>query len=135
MKNLIVLFLILSTSVFAQKEVKHEYYINGAIKSTIGYIDGVRNGNCSYYNNDGTLYSSMTYWNGQLEGLLISFYENGLTKNKTLYKNGIKEGLEQRYYENGQLQSEEHYLNGKPTSDFKYFDEKGIQQDSILNGC
>ena len=90
MKRLSLLLLLLSSSVFAQKEIVQGYYANGIVKSTIVYEDGIRNGNCNFYTEDGSLFSSMQYSNGLLHGLLIAFYDNGFTKRKSYYKLGCK---------------------------------------------
>lgn len=56
------------------------------------YVDGIRNGECNQYYDNGKLMIKMNYKNDKLDGLYVSYYPNGAKKDEGNYKDGNKIG-------------------------------------------
>ncbi|MGY5356004.1 toxin-antitoxin system YwqK family antitoxin [Wenyingzhuangia sp. IMCC45467] len=62
--------------------------------------------------NDKTLKYLVTYQNGLKNGLCKKWYDNGVLNYETSYVKGRKQGLTKIWFKNGQLQSEATYYKG-----------------------
>ncbi|MDC1024435.1 hypothetical protein OAR04_00750 [Flavobacteriales bacterium] len=80
------------------------------IASEIEYLDGIKNGQANFYNENGDL---------------------TIQKN---YKNGIKHGIEYHLLSNGEKIRESHYSNGKHLKSI-HFDKKGKEIENLHWFC
>jgi len=81
--------------------VYHEYYKNGNVKVKGVFKNGKRDGDWSF------------------------FYENGKLWSLGEYNEGIRNGGSSVYYANGVLRMEGHYLNDKQIGLWKFYNEQG----------
>jgi antitoxin component YwqK of YwqJK toxin-antitoxin module len=108
-----------------QTEIKQEHAQNGNLIAEVAYLDGVRNGACKYFSEDGTPYTEMIFSDDQLNGPFKSYYGNGKVEWEGAFKNGKKDGLWKNYREDGIIQ-----LSGKygenDDEPWTHYDENGI---------
>jgi antitoxin component YwqK of YwqJK toxin-antitoxin module len=102
------------------------YYFSNGNKKVIGYFsnsDGGNPGNTgipkngrqgewSFYNENGYLTDAYNYLNGLLSGPYKEYYENGNLKVESNYLNGLLSGPYKEYYENGNIKRDNIYKNG-----------------------
>jgi antitoxin component YwqK of YwqJK toxin-antitoxin module len=81
--------------------IYHEYYKNGNIKVKGVYKNKKRDGDWSY------------------------FYENGKLWSYGEYTLGVRNGASSVYFENGVLKMEGNYFNNKQVGLWKFYNEKG----------
>jgi len=149
MKNLLLIFTLLFTSVFLSPNVVLSETMNDLVKrngihykkfsevrfngKTTGLEQGtIKNGKkegewTSYWKNGGSR-SKGNYKNGKKEGRWVGFYENGQLNYKVLYKNGNKDSSVS-YHDNGQLWARGAFKNNKREGDWVQYNE-----DGTLNG-
>jgi antitoxin component YwqK of YwqJK toxin-antitoxin module len=72
-KNLLILFLILTIKLFPQDEPVRTYYSSGKVESEIYYKDNIREGEAKFYYENGNIKEERNYVNGRVEGL-VKFY-------------------------------------------------------------
>lgn len=56
------------------------------------YLNGIKNGACNKYYDNGRPMVKMSYKNDKLDGNYISYYPNGIPKEEGMFKDGIKIG-------------------------------------------
>ena len=138
-KNFIifVFFILVSFSIFAEREVSYEnlgyyeenelvyvidekepftgigkdYYEDKSLRLVAPYLNGKLEGIVKEYYPSGKLKSEENYVDGQLNGKVITYYENGNMEYEQNYKDGNLEGLTKTYYESGKLNLELNYKN------------------------
>lgn len=86
--------------------IYHEYYNNGNIKVTGIYKNKKRDGDWSYFYENGKLWSWGEYTDGIRNGGSSVYYENGVLKMEGNYKNNKQIGLWKFYNEQGKLVKE-----------------------------
>lgn len=92
MKLLIILFLLLYINNFAQTDTVKTYYESGRIKSAVPYLNGVREGEAIFFNEEGTIIEERNYLNDKVEGLVKVYYSNGNVKEVYNIENGKRHG-------------------------------------------
>ncbi|RDI57415.1 energy transducer TonB [Flavobacterium glaciei] len=135
MKNLLLLFVLLSSTTFyAQKKVyftedfKELPSANKAIYYSI-YEENTEGTTRTTYYLDNTLYSKDQFSNYKkriLHGTSERWYKNGAKEMLTNYSKGKQEGVQTRYFENGQIKRTENFKKGE-FIDGKCFDENGTE--------
>ena len=99
MKSTYILIYLCSTFLFGQKKC--------------GYVNGLQEGNCLTYYDDGKLKWDTNYKKGKLDGKYVAFHENGKVKASGVYKKDMKVG-EWKYYDiSGSLVGIEKHSNWK----------------------
>ena len=89
------------------------YHDNGKLKTSINYVDGVKDGQSYLYFEDGeTILLELPYVKGKREGVSKKYYENGKLYTETSYQNNELHGLRKVYYRKGGLKSEIPYGYG-----------------------
>ncbi len=151
MYKTITLITFLALLFFSCKEVKTEYYPNGAIKSETYFKGGKENGpTYMYHKNTPQLMMSYNMQDGKKEGAFEKYYFDGKIEYRATYKNDLLEGKELMYDRDGGVVYEANYKNGKKEGayityhsknmvkeqgsykndlwdgDWKYFDERGV---------
>lgn len=99
MNYIFILFFSASTLVFAQKPC--------------GYKDGLQEGNCKEFYENGQVKNSVEWRKGKLDGNAVFYYDNGKIQSKGEYKKGFKVEKWAYYDKNGVLTSEEVFRNGE----------------------
>lgn len=78
-----------------------------------GFKDGLQEGNCKHFFDNGQVKEIADWKKGKLEGDAVFYYENGKIQAKGEYKKGYKVKEWAYYDKNGVLQSKEVYRNGQ----------------------
>lgn len=90
-----------------------------------GKIISVKNGDFTYYYDDGTLLKTEQWKENKKNGQFISYYYDGSVMNTGTYVNGVKEGEFIEYYNNGKQKSYRLFEN-KQLVKKHLFDEYGM---------
>ena len=135
----LIIFILSSFSIFAQREVNYEdlkynekteliyandekepftgiakdYYEDKSLKAELTYTNGILEGEAKQYYQSGKLKSTAIFSNGLLNGQCIGYYESGNIEYEENYLDDELNGSVKDYYENGQLKAELNYKNGK----------------------
>ncbi len=109
------------------------YYLNGQKIETRNYVNGLREGECTEFYQNGNMYSEASilqtadFQGGNYHGKRIKYYENGQIHITENYLNGIFFGETKYYYENGKLKAVQFFENGGVREgEWKNYDENGI---------
>jgi len=112
LNKLLILFILLSSSLFSQSGFVYTYYSSGKVDGILFFVKDVLDGKSYWYHENGNLKAEKNYSNGKLDGLSKEFYDTGLMQIEIATKNGVRDGLTRHYYDNGALQSILSYENG-----------------------
>lgn len=129
-----------------------------------GFVDGLQEGNCIFYFENGQKNWDENWKKGKLDGNYIAYFENGKEKAKGIYKkdrkvgewiyydeNGSKTGIEKykgwkgdvynddceaTYFKNDKIIRSGNFVKGKEEGRWKYFYGNGNLQyeSSFVNG-
>lgn len=99
MKKIAFLFVLISTMAFSQKKC--------------GYVNGLKEGNCITFYDNGQIWKDEIWKNGKLEGKYTAFHENGKLKAKGIFKKDMKVGEWVYYNDKGQKEGVEKHSNWK----------------------
>jgi len=88
------------------------YYPNGKIAEELNWKDNVRNGIWHQYYENGALKTSSEFLNGKRNGTFILYYPDSKIEWKGSYKNDIREGQWVHYDPLGKINSTIEYKNG-----------------------
>lgn len=101
------------------------YYEGGELAFSITNIEGKRDGEMHWYDQDGKHLELMPYKEGMRHGLNTIFYASGIKRIEVNYINDHKEGIEIYFFDTGALASEVEFIKGQ---------KEGIQKEYNLNG-
>ena len=109
---------------------KHiEYYVfgpkKGSLKCETEYFDGIRQGRCIHYYDNGNKLRDTYYLNDMRNGKTISFYENGLKAREFNMKNDEIYGEVIEYNKDGTLKFKNKGIN------YLFFNSRGQKTFSI----
>jgi hypothetical protein len=88
-----------------------EYYENGKLRASVGYVAGQREGAGQTYYETGVLKSEGTYRNGSLQGVFKEYDGAGNLSLEKNYINGVLEGIAKTYYPSGMISKQVYYKN------------------------
>ena len=134
----LIIFILTSFSIFAQREVNYEdlkynekteliyandekepftgiakdYYEDKSLKVEFPYKNGRIEGKAKAYYPSGKFKSEAFFVDDLLQGKSVGYYESGNLQYEDNYKDDELDGLIKEYYENGQIKSEMHYKSG-----------------------
>lgn len=94
-------------------DIRNTYYADGTLKSTGGYVDGVKEGTHRTYDRDGNIISGKLYQKGEVTGEGI------------IDRNGDYQGIWKLYYKSGELRAEGEYSDSKRTGDWVFYHRNG----------
>ena len=125
---IIILILILTVDAFAQLDSLISYHNNGKMESIVHFRDKVRDGDATFFWENGNVKKELSYANGRIEGLVRSYDENGILREMFVIQNGRREGptslfdstgsyIEDIYYEEGILVVDKIVLDSGPKRD------------------
>lgn len=127
---IIVSILVLTIEVTAQLDSLVSYYNNGKIESIVHLRDNVRDGDASFYWENGNRKEELTYANGRVEGLVRRYNQDGVLQEMFSIENGKREGptslfdstgkyIDDIYYEEGILVVDKIVLDSGPKKEEK----------------
>lgn len=94
-------------------DIRNTYYADGTVKSTGGYVDGVKEGTHRLYDREGNITSGELYKKGEKIGEGI------------IDRNGDYQGFWKLYFETGELKAEGEFEDSKRTGDWIYYHRNG----------
>jgi antitoxin component YwqK of YwqJK toxin-antitoxin module len=126
-------------------------YARGALLSEQMFVNGLPQGDTTFYSeaglatckmkfhagapegealfmNDGQVVRSAHYRKGLLEGETVDYDRDGAKVQSAVYKANLLDGWLRRYWPNGQVMEEMLYRQGKPAGEPKRFSSKGAEQ-------
>ena len=126
-KNIFLLFLLFSASVFAQQKkwldasLKETDQLN-SVYYTIISSDTLEE---NYFYKSGKIYRKFKFsihkWSPKLSAKFSEFYETGALKVSGKYENGFKEGIWKTYYKSGKMKERGKYKRGEKVGIWKAF--------------
>ena len=122
-----IIFLLISFTVFAEREVDFEK-LKYDEKTGLVYLEGEKEaftGIAKQYYEDKSLKIEFPYKNGKMEGRGKEYYPSGKFKSDAFFVDGLLQGKSTGYYENGNLEYEENYKDGKLDGLIKEYYENG----------
>ena len=110
------------------------YYANGILRSKGNYAKGKQIGEYLWYDTDGNLKKKENHKNGKLDGTCAyeEYYPNGKLLVKTAFAGGLQNGWTVYYQEDGTKHSEGNLKNGNRDGEWKYYDENGNIEGTIV---
>ena len=114
--------------------------MNGQKLKKANYINGNPEGKRTWWYENDQIKTEVNSKNGNLEGKQTWWYENGQIAYELNYKNGTLEGKETWWYENGQKVREKNYKNDKLVTTYIYhengqiFSERNYKDDVCISG-
>ena len=158
----LIIFILTSFSIFAQREVNYEdlkynekteliyandekepftgiakdYYEDKSLKVEFPYKNGRIEGKAKAYYPSGKFKSEAFFVDDLLQGKSVGYYESGNLQYEDNYKDDELDGLIKEYYENGQIKSEMYYKSGNLDGPATVYYENGqvYIQESYKNG-
>jgi antitoxin component YwqK of YwqJK toxin-antitoxin module len=118
-------------------DIRNTYYSDGSVKSSGGYVDGVKEGTHRIYDESGTVIKSKVYKMGEVtgEGIVDNrgdyqgewklFYESGELRAEGQYENSLRVGDWIFYHKNGEVESKGKYVEGQPHGQWKWYFNDG----------
>tara|TARA_B110001450_G_scaffold9065_1_gene9032 strand:- start:105 stop:500 length:396 start_codon:yes stop_codon:yes gene_type:complete len=122
-KNIFLLFILFSASVFAQQNrwldanLKETDQLNSVYYTIISSDASEEN----YFYKNGKIYRKVKYSSQKLSANFSEFYETGALKVSGKYENGFKEGIWKTYYKNGKMKERGKYKSGEKVGIWKAF--------------
>ena len=123
----LIIFILTSFSIFAEREVDFEK-LEYNEETELVYVEGEKEaftGIAKYYSKDESSIFEFPYKNGKKEGRGKEYYLNGKFKSDAFFIDGLLQGKSIGYYENGNLEYEENYKDGKLEGESTNYDENG----------
>ena len=104
------------------------YHRNGKEMEVGHYIKGKRSGVFTHYFDSGSISKIITYKSGVIDGSVKSYFENGNLSIEQVYENGTPalDSVTKHYYQNSQLMTSQKMLS-RYESEVLYFDNSGSE--------
>ena len=136
---MILLTILLTTSLFAQKEYNIDNIYESEKKKVFikKFSDEIVNGNVyQMFGDQKVVLGKMV--KGKKEGVWSGWYDNGIKKNQDSYIKGIKNGRSTEYYDEGTLKGEGTFKDGVMIGTIKIYHQNGkiksIQKSRVADG-
>lgn len=119
-------------------DLRNTYYSDGSVKSTGGYVDGVREGTHRFYDEEGNIISAEIYDSGtrtaegivdekgDLQGYWKLYYATGELKAEGEYENSERTGDWIFYHLNGEIEHKGKYVDGLPQGRWTWYFDTGV---------
>ncbi len=101
------------------------YYPNGNKQSEGPYVNQQKDGDWTFYNEDGVMRARESYQKDKKHGITITYFTNGKKASEQHFKEGIQQGEEIRYFENGKVMAKDHYTAGERDGQFVIYNPDG----------
>jgi antitoxin component YwqK of YwqJK toxin-antitoxin module len=97
----------------------------------VSYVDGMADGNFTYFYPDGKVERTGNYVKGQVQDSVIVYYTDGNLFGRRFYKDGQKSGEQKYFFRSGKLKYVVHYYDGfKEGHAEKYYENGKIEEAS-----
>jgi antitoxin component YwqK of YwqJK toxin-antitoxin module len=118
-------------------DLRNTYYPDGTVKSTGGYVDGMKEGTHRYYNKEGNIEAAEIYnrdektaegiinQKGDYQGLWKLYYETGELKAEGEFENSNRIGEWIIYHKNGEIEHRAKYVVGLPQGRWTWYFDNG----------
>ena len=128
LKVILILILSIAITTIAQTDSVITYYDNGQIKSIVHQRDNFRDGEASFFWENGNIKEELSYVNGRVEGLVRRYNQDGIIKEMFSIEESKREGptslfdstgkyIDDIYYEEGILVVDKIVLDSGPVED------------------
>ena len=108
------------------------YYSENRKVSDEQMANGIKHGKSRKYYDTGEIWEETEWVNGKQEGNFRVFYKDGNPFFECKMKNNQRNGLCLTYFPNGRVELEAYYKNGLHDGEWKYFNEIGEHQYSLI---
>ena len=81
------------------------FYMDGRLRQTFWYVNGLREDSAKWYHPDGRLFRSTPYKNDTIDGIQVQYYKNGRIKARLGYKKGYRTPELTEYSPDGKIVS------------------------------
>jgi len=137
-----IIFFIVTIELVAQPDSLITYYSNGKIESIVHLRDNFRDGDASFFWDNGNIKEELSYVNGRVEGLVRRYNRDGVLQEMFSIENGRREGptslfdstgkyIDDIYYEEGILVVDKIVLDSGPKEEEK--PENDVAVDPPIN--
>lgn len=118
-------------------DLRNSYYPDGTVKSTGGYVDGMKEGTHRYYDNEGSIEGAEIYSRGDkiaegiidekgdYQGLWKLYYDTGELKAEGEFENSDRIGEWVIYHKNGEIEHRAKYVAGLPQGRWTWYFDNG----------
>lgn len=107
------------------KAIAVHYYTNGKKQSEGVYINQLKEGVWSFYNEDGVLRAKESYQKDKKQGVAITYFENGTKASETSFSEDVLDGKQSQYFESGAIMSTDNFTKGARNGAFAIFNPSG----------
>ena len=107
-------------------EIVKTYHENGNIKSIERMLNNKKNGECSYYNENGILESRVEFKDDLVHGKQISYYEEGGIHFELKRRHGKRDGEKNHYYYGGRIIKRKYYSDDEEKMSISYHENEKI---------
>jgi antitoxin component YwqK of YwqJK toxin-antitoxin module len=101
------------------------WHDNGVISCTVGYQDGLKDGETKQWHRNEQLERTQLYRRGRLDGRSSFWHANGKKAREEDYRDDKLHGAKATWHANGQLASESQFVAGKEVGPFREWAENG----------
>ena len=106
-------------------------YKNGALKEEFHFVDGILNGQATFYYNDSTVKRTGSYNDGKLDGKWAYYNSEGKRIMEVHFDNGKMEGTFVSWYCTGVIKEKGIYTNNKRRGEWINYDEAGMITEQL----
>lgn len=104
-----------------------DYYPDGTVSAEGDYLDGMRDGQWTFYdNNGGWKLAHINYEKNEFDGRVKYYHENGKVQFETDYIDGYEHGYRKTYHLNGETESEGWIQYEMKQGDWYEYNVRGI---------
>jgi antitoxin component YwqK of YwqJK toxin-antitoxin module len=100
------------------------FYTNGYVKSTMGYVQGKKQGQLVNMDDKGQVLERFTYHQDELNGAYVMYNRSRIKESRT-YANGKLHGEVVKYYITSILMERSNYANGQLDGISRWYDQNG----------
>lgn len=133
LRLIFISFLLITTNVDAQIDSLISYHNNGKIESIVHLRDNVRDGDATFYWENGNIKEALSYVNGRVEGLIRRYNENGVLIEMFTIENGKREGPTSLFDSTGKYLRDNYYEEGILKVD-KIVLDTGVKNEKMKSG-
>jgi antitoxin component YwqK of YwqJK toxin-antitoxin module len=101
-----------------------QYHDNQFVASTVGYLQGKKEGQLLVIDDKGQVQERSTYHNDELDGVYIKYNRSRIKETK-VYSNGVLNGPVEKFYANNNIMERTTYKDGQLDGIARWYDQEG----------
>ena len=101
------------------------YWEDGAKRSEIHYVDGLKHGTQRTWYRSGAPWSQGEWKNGKEQGRWVTWYPTGVVEQEFFVVDGVWQGMFTTYHPNGEKMREVEFVDGRMVGTVTTWDEEG----------